>query len=249
MKYSLKKLFITMTLLILLLGYLFYNGYIHLNNPTLEEFPIRGIDVSAYQGNIEWDKVKNDGFKFVYIKATEGKDFTDSTFIVNWENAKKVNMKRGAYHFFTFGSHGTAQAAHFINVVPKEEDCLPPVVDVEFGGNSSKIPSKELLQKELRDYIYRIENHYNRKPILYVTYEAYEAYIMGDFEEYTIWIRDVIKFPYIKDNRSWSIWQYNNRGRVNGISAFVDLNVFNGKQIEFNKLINDTLLISVNQSN
>lgn len=237
MKYSIKILLVTIAFLILTVGYLLYNGYLCLNNPKSEKFPIAGIDISAYQGNIEWDKVKKDGFKFVYIKATEGKDFTDSTFAVNWENAKKAGIKRGAYHFFTFGSHGIEQAAHFINSVPKEEYCLPPVIDVEFGGNSSKIPSKELLQKELRDFIYQIENNYNQKPIVYVTHEAYEAYIMGDFEDYTIWIRDVTKFPYLKDNRSWSIWQYNNRGKVNGISEFVDLNVFNGNELEFDKLI------------
>jgi len=222
-------------IILLLGGYLLYGGYICLNNPKTEQFPISGIDVSGYQGNIDWDKVKDDGFKFAYIKATEGKDFTDSEFAVNWGNAKKAGIKRGAYHFFTFGSRGIEQAAHFISVVPNEENCLPPVIDVEFGGNSSKISSKEILQKELRDFIYQIEKNYNRKPILYVTHEAYEAYIMGDFEDYSIWIRDVIKFPRIKDNRNWSIWQYNNRGRVNGISEFVDLNVFNGDGLDFDK--------------
>ena len=237
MKSLFKKLLIASTFLVIISGYLLYNGYLALNNPKLEKFPVKGIDVSTYQDNIEWDKISSEGIKFAYIKATEGKDFTDNLFATNWENAKRVGIRRGAYHFFTFGSHGIEQAEHFIKVVPNEIDSLPPVIDIEFDGNSSKTPSKELLRKELRDFIYQIESNYNRKPILYVTYEAYEAYIMGDFAEYSIWIRDVIKFPKLKDNREWLFWQYNNRGRVNGISEFVDLNVFNGNELEFDKMI------------
>ena len=237
MKRFLKPLLLAIIFLTLCIGYLLYDGYICLNSPEADKFPIAGIDVSAYQGNIEWDKVKSGGFKFAYIKATEGKDFKDSNFAVNWESAKRAGIKRGAYHFFTFGSNGTEQAENFMNAVPNEEDCLPPVIDVEFGGNSSKIPNKVLLQKELRNFIYQLESNYKRRPILYVTYDSYEKYIMGDFDDYTIWIRDIIQFPKIKDNRNWLFWQYNNRGRINGISTFVDINVFNGNEAELEKLL------------
>ena len=237
MKSLFKKLLIASTFLAIIPGYLLYNGYIAFNNPKAEKFPVKGIDVSAYQDNIEWEEVRNDGIKFAYIKATEGKDFSDNMFAVNWENAKRAGIRRGAYHFFTFGSLGTEQAEHFVKVVPNEIDSLPPVIDIEFDGNSSKIPGKELLRKELRDFIYQIESNYNRKPILYVTYAAYEAYLMGDFEDFSIWIRDVVKFPKLKDNREWLFWQYNNRGRVKGISEFVDLNVYNGNELGFDELI------------
>jgi lysozyme len=237
MKYVVKSFIVVMMSLASLTIYSLYYGYISFNNPDPDQFPIRGIDVSAYQDKIEWDKVKDANINFAYIKATEGKDFEDSTFVKNWTEAKKFGVKRGAYHFYTFGSNGLEQANHFIAVVPKEKDCLPPVIDIEFGGNSNKIPDRKALQKELREYIRQVSAYYQQKPILYVTGESYEKYIMGSFDECDIWIRDIVQRPKINGHRNWALWQYNNHGRVNGVNGAVDLNVFSGDKLEFEKWI------------
>ncbi|OPZ84451.1 MAG: Lysozyme M1 precursor [Firmicutes bacterium ADurb.Bin419] len=218
------------TCIIVVPGFLLYNGYIWFNNPSNEEFPYRGLDVSNHQGVIDWRKVESQNFSFVYIKATEGKDYIDKFFKDNWINSKQAGLRTGAYHFFTFGSKGIEQAMNFINIVPNDNDSLPPVIDVEFGGNSKDIPDREQLKNELKVFIEQIQSNYNRIPIIYVTYEAYSMYIQDDFKECKIWIRDIFKYPQLKDNREWAIWQYCNRGRVEGIDGFVDLNVFSNEE-------------------
>jgi lysozyme len=218
-------------------SYLVYNGYIWLNNPSINKFSIRGIDISVHQKEIDWKEVQKNNFQFVFIKATEGMDFKDTYFQENWINAGNIGLKRGAYHFLTFRSSGKDQAKNFIDSVPKEDDCLPPVIDIEFGGNSKAIPARDKFKKELSDFITIIEDYYKKKPIFYVTYEAYDKYITGDYEDYKIWIRDIIKYPGMKDNREWIFWQYSSRGRVKGFSTFVDLNVFKGEMKDFEKLL------------
>lgn len=214
------------------LGYLLYQGYIWFNNPSLKEFPVRGIDVSAHQGEINWDMVNEHKFSFVFIKATEGKDFKDKKFIQNCDNAKKIGLKTGAYHFFTFSSSGLEQARNFIATVPKDETSLPPVIDIEFSGNSKKILQKDEFVKELKNYIMEVKKYYGKEPILYVLHNSYAKYIEGGFEDNKIWIRDILKYPKLKDNRNWTLWQYSDRGRVKGITGFVDMNIYRYKNLE-----------------
>lgn len=235
---NLKKLILLITITLMLIpSYLFYNGYLRFNNPDLKKYQVRGIDVSNHQGVINWDKVKEQGYEFAFIKATEGMDFKDAFFDDNWKNTKAVGISRGAYHFFTFGSSGLDQAKILIATVPAVKDMLPIVIDIELGGNSKKLPTKDKFKNELTDFINEIEIVYKHKPILYLTYESYNKYIKGDFEEYRIWIRDVFMFPKFKDGQNWILWQYCNRGRVKGIKGFVDLNTFKGSSEEFNKML------------
>lgn len=216
----------------LLMGYLEYNGYIWHTSVFTSKFTVRGIDVSHWQGDIDWEEVKGGNYKFAFIKATEGTTFVDNRYQENWDNSRKAGVLRGAYHYLTIGSSGEEQARNFIRVVPVEDNALPPVIDIEVGG----IP-KEVFQKELWDFIKLIEENYNQKPILYVVYPLYNEYIKGDFKEYKIWIRDIIKYPNLSDNRDWTFWQYCNRGRIKGIDTYVDLNVFIENEDELMELL------------
>lgn len=125
---------------------------------------------------------------------------------------------------------GDKQAENFINIVPVENYCLPPVVDLEFGGNSEYRPDKYEFMMEIKKFLNIIQKHYKKKPVLYVTYEFYKKYINNDFNDYKIWIRDLFKKP---DMINWLFWQYNCRGYVNGIKGFVDINIFNGNESDF----------------
>ena len=87
-------------LLLITLSLLYSNGYLRFNYPKISQYPVRGIDVSHHQGKIEWNKVKQENIHFVYIKATEGGDFKDLEFKRNWNEASKVGLLKGAYHFF-----------------------------------------------------------------------------------------------------------------------------------------------------
>jgi lysozyme len=217
--------------LIVIFGLLEYKGIIWHNSVFANKYKVKGIDVSHYQGEIDWSKVTTSyNFQFAYIKATEGRDYTDEFFNDNWVNAKANNLLVGAYHFFTTQSTGEQQAEHFINVVPNEEGLLPPVIDIEIDMNKNI----ETIEQELTTLSNQLEQHYKKRPILYVTYATFNRYISSRFEDHEIWIRDIVKYPTIKGKREWTFWQYNNRGRVKGIDAYVDINVFNGKREEFN---------------
>lgn len=198
------------------------------NRAVASRYPVRGIDVSNHQGNIDWREVASSGnVHFAYIKATEGADFQDAAFSANWKAAGQAGVVRGAYHYFKTGSTGSDQAANFLSVAPVEKGCLSPVVDIEEGGLQ-----KAQFNKELGDFVFAIEAQYGCKPILYVTYPLYNEYIKGGFSGCPIWIRDVFMPPTLSRDE-WLFWQYSDSGRIPGIDGAVDLDVFGGSEEEF----------------
>ena len=222
----------SLTLVALLLGYLLFIGKIRFNYPSKKEFPILGIDISNHQGKITWTELRKENISFVIIKATEGGDYKDPLFLENWRNSKKEGYKTGAYHFYRLCKDGKEQAKNFIETVPNSPDNLPPTIDLEFGGNCKTDKSKEQILKEVNDFLEAIETHYNKKPILYVTHEFYDEYLKNIFQDHPLWIRDIFRKPNLVGERDWIIWQFANRGHLDGIDMYVDLNVLNGQSIE-----------------
>lgn len=236
-----KKVIVPVIAVLLLAGavlaYLVYDGVLLLNNPSLEEYPVRGVDVSSYQGEIDWDVLAEHGIRFAFIKATEGSSHVDLYAQKNMREAGKTGLAVGCYHFFSYDSTGKAQAEHFISVVPKEAVALPPVADVEFyGDKENNPPEKSDVQRELTVFLETLEEHYGRKPVIYVTEKSYEMFLAGGFEEYDIWVRNVITAPALADERDWTFWQYTNRAVLSGYQGeekFIDLNVFAGTEKQF----------------
>lgn len=214
------------------LAFLEYQGVIWHNELFATNYEVKGVDVSHHQGEIDWRKVTDQkDLKFVFMKATEGHDFVDDRFKINWKEARKNGIRTGAYHFFSMRSSGEEQAQNFIRIVPKETDSLPPVIDLEIHLNHDR----HQVRRELHRLATELERHYGKKPILYVTYDTYDTYVKGDFKKFDIWIRDILKPPSLKDSRDWTFWQYSNRGRVRGIDTHVDLNVFSGDREEWKR--------------
>lgn len=202
------------------------------NKPSEAKYPVRGIDVSHHQGDIDWKRVKASGIHFAYIKATEGADFTDEKFAGNWKNSAEAGLVRGAYHFFTFGSPGQAQAVHFIARVPAESNALPPAIDLEFSGyNKDRRPAPEEFQRELSAFWDAIITHYHQSPVIYTTPDFQKQYLAAMPIE-RMWIREVLTTP----RESWTFWQFSPRGRLRGVPTFVDLNVFHGTPEDLAKL-------------
>ena len=148
-----------------LLFCLIWNGVILLNQPSQEQYPVRGVDVSSYQGEIDWDVLSSEGIQFAFIKATEGSGFTDPYFAVNYAQAQKTDLRIGAYHFFSYDSPGRIQAELFIQTVPKTEGMLPPVVDLEFYGDKREnLPEVQAARRELDILLEELEAHYEKSP-------------------------------------------------------------------------------------
>lgn len=237
-----KKIIISLTLFLAICAViaflLFWNAVIPLNCPSDKEYPVRGVDVSHYQGDIDWAALSSQDISFAFIKATEGSKSVDDRFDYNFENARKSGLAVGAYHFFSYDSAGSLQAENFINTVEPFEGMLPPVIDLEFYGDKYKNPpDKDKVKPNLDALISALEEHYGLKPIIYATEKSYKLYISGNYEQYDIWIRNVITKPRLSDNREWTFWQYTNRAKLEGYSGeekYIDVNVFNGSEDELN---------------
>jgi lysozyme len=204
-----------------------YQGFIRFNYPSLEDFPVQGVDVSHHQGRIDWAALKGRKVGFAYIKATEGATFRDSMFAANWLAASTAGVVPGAYHFFTLCRSGADQAANFLAALgPGSAGQLPPAVDLEFGGNCSRRPSKAQFETELRVFLERVEQGLGCRPLLYVTQDFYLPYVAGSFSGYP-WMRNIYREPVLAAGERWTLWQFANRGRLPGVRTFIDLNVFN----------------------
>lgn len=223
--------------LIALLAMLLYNGTILLNNPSRYTYPVRGVDVSSYQGEIDWPVLASQDIQFAFIKATEGSSFVDPYFKPNLTAAQQTSLRVGAYHFFSYDSSGKTQAENFIANVPATAAMLPPVVDLEFYGDKEKnLPVKEDVVRELASLLQELEAHYGKRPILYATDKSNRLYLAGEFDEYDLWIRNVVSTPSLAEGQTWTFWQYTNRERLagyHGKETFIDINVFHGSQAEF----------------
>lgn len=176
--------------------YALYQGIVRLNYPSRDDFPIQGIDISHHQKEIDWDRLKVSEIQFIFIKATEGGDFKDKRFQLNWRDARDRGFAVGAYHFFTFCSSGADQADNFISSVPLEKGTLPPVIDLEYGGNCQLTSGKQEVLREVEILASRLEKAYGRKPILYVTKEFYNDFLIDQMRENAIWIRDILVSPH-----------------------------------------------------
>lgn len=237
-----KKIIIISIVIIicLVLTILWYNGIIIFNYPSDKDYEIRGVDVSSYQGDIDWNILSKQGIKFAFIKATEGSSYVDEKFKINYENALKTDLKIGVYHFFSYDSEGNTQADNFIKNVPNKEGMLPPVVDIEFYGNKYiNVPNVTETQKQLQIMLAKLEQNYGKKPIIYATYKSYNLYIANKFKNNYIWIRDVYFKPKLKDNREWTFWQYSDKFILDGYigkEKRIDMNVFNGNMQKFEEM-------------
>lgn len=230
-------IFILSFFIILTLALLFLNKKIRPNLLIASRYDVTGIDVSHYQGTIDWKKMEQLDIDFAYIKATEGSSFVDENFSDNWENATDTNIFIGAYHFFSFESDGKTQAEHYIATVGDLEGKLVPVVDVEYYGDKKKqVLDKNKIRQELSNLLYTLECKYDRKPVIYTTYPAYHDFIKDAFEEYDLWIRNVYYSPSMDMKGKWIYWQYTDRAKLpgyNGREKYIDMNVYTGSMEEF----------------
>ena len=235
MKRAIQISLISLILLICLLTVLLYTGVIHFNNPSKEKYPIRGVDVSHYQGEIDWDRLSKEEICFAYIKATEGSQYKDEQFDRNWNKAQTTGLRIGAYHFFSLDSPGADQAENFCKTVVAVKNMLPPVVDVESYGNYKKPDelNKGKMLSELKDFLKNTEAYYGVMPIIYTT-EEWLPLLQEEFKDYDVWIRAVYGRP--ESSINWTFWQYSNRHVLPGYSGterYIDMNVYCGNEKEF----------------
>jgi len=198
-----------------------------------KDYAVHGVDVSRWQGEIDWHTLRSQGANFVYIKATDGGDHLDPMFKKNWRESHKAGLKRGAYHFFYWCRVASEQADWFIRNVPRVEGALPPVIDVEYNGQSKckhRLSRAKTLEK-MQVFMDRLEAHYGQRPIIYTAPDFYEDNLKGEFKNYPFWLRSVAAHPSKRyPGRDFLFWQYSGSGLSQGVNEKIDLNVFNGTE-------------------
>lgn len=201
-------------------------------------YEIHGVDISHYQGDIDWDDLRNamiEGcpIRFIMIKATEGSSRVDEKFNDNFYMAREYGYIRGAYHFWSNKSTAREQAYFFLKKVRLEDGDLPPVLDVEHKPKDQPV---EDFQRDILTWLHIVEDKYHVKPIIYTYYKFKEQYLNAPvFDDYPYWIAHyyVDKVEY---KGEWKFWQHTDVGRLPGIKGYVDFNIYNGSYYDLKKL-------------
>ena len=201
-------------------------------NPSISEYPVRGIDISAHNGEINFAVLKEQGVNFAYIKATEGTDFIDRRFVANAVGLRKAEIPTGAYHFFRFDTDGELQAWNFIRAIRGRNFELPPAIDLEEWGNDKSVATVHV-KTSLRDFLSVLRDE-GYSPIIYTNKDGYNRFLKRDLIEYPIWICSFSDPP--GDPERWHIWQFSHRGTLDGISGYVDLNTIKPSSPLFEKI-------------
>lgn len=197
---------------------------------TPRSYPIHGIDISRWQGEIDWPQARRSGVTFAFIKATEGGDVADPKFKSYWQGARSAGVRRGAYHYFYFCRPAAEQARWFIKHVPRDASALPHVLDMEWNPRSPTCrikPDGAKVRAEAIRFVDIIEAHYGRRPVIYTTVDFYRETGIGKLGNQEFWLRSVAGHPsQVYPGADWTFWQYSGTGLVPGIDGQVDLNVF-----------------------
>ena len=202
----------------------------------------KGIDVSHYQGKIQWPRVASAGYTFAFGKATESTTYTDPTYTTNRTGAESAGLSFGAYHFGRPGGSGDAgiianaiaQADYFLDVAQPQAGELPPVLDLETKGSLAVAG----LQKWARAWLDHVAARTGVEALVYASPSFWRS-ALGDTLDvaqagYPLWIAHwtTNASPLVPAEswagRNWSFWQHSSHGKVTGIAPQVDLDRFRG---------------------
>ena len=184
---------------------------------------IFGIDISHYQGHINWNKVDKSKhtIQYVFIRSSMGSYAKDKKYHRNWKKAKKHNLIRGAYHYYRPDENSTQQFENFKSTVKLSKGDLPPVLDVEVESKKGRA----YLRKGVKNWLKLAEEHYGVKPIIYTGSNFYKHVLKGHVDGYTLWIADYNGKP---GGVNWRFHQFTDKVSIKGISHPVDGNNYKG---------------------
>ena len=208
-----------------------------------------GIDVSNWQGNIDWDQVKANGYSYAWAKSTEGMTYTDPMFFTNMENGLNANVVMGAYHFARPDNNTPQEdAANFLNVASAYigNGFLPPVLDLEnpYSGGQAILLTDMFTSEELsnwaQEWMIEVETQTGITPYIYIN-GNYANYLNSSLTEYGLWFAQPDENLSPPTNigawEDWKFKQFSWWGEIPGIQGDVDLNIFNGTPQDFNTVI------------
>ncbi|WP_051750575.1 GH25 family lysozyme [Phycicoccus jejuensis] len=212
--------------LVVAAGWAGYRWVLPHHRPDLAAGERYGIDVSAHQGDVDWEAVAADGIDAAYLKSSEGATFEDPRFAANWAGAREAGLEVGAYHFFTLCKDGPEQAENLLarlREVGADDTALPPVLDLELSGNCSARPPRGVVDQRLTDLVEAVERGTGRRVVLYALDDWTSRYpLPEDLRDRDRWERRLLLRP---STDGWAWWQVSSRASVAGIDGPVDLDV------------------------
>ncbi len=196
--------------------------------PSCGGATVKGIDVSYYQGTVQWRRVRKAGVVFSFVRVSDGATLADPRFAANWRDAKAAGVLRGAYQYFRPNENPEAQADLLIAALKKDRGDLPPVLDIETSGGVKPAVLAERAQRWLE----RVRDALHVEPIVYTAPLLWRdlAGSGREFGKQPLWVAHytdgcpLVPAPWT----AWHFWQYSDRGEVHGIDTPVDLNLFAG---------------------
>jgi len=191
---------------------------------------LRGIDVSHFQGNVNWDEVKAGGMHFGIAKATQGMTYVDPEFANNWKGIMDNGLYRGCYHFYVAADDPIKQAENFVNTIKElGQHHLPPALDLE-GGDIGGLDVSQYQANVLKWLTY-VEKELNIQPMIYTNGPFGNEYLDNkEFSKYKLWIAEYgskeAHVPKIWEDKSWSGWQFTSHDQLKGVNGSVDESKF-----------------------
>ncbi|MCB1049242.1 MAG: hypothetical protein KDC71_01495 [Acidobacteria bacterium] len=201
--------------------------------PTSGE--ILGIDVSHHDGPVDWGQVRQSGYHFAYVKATQGDDWVDPLFKTNFDGLKQAGLFRGAYHFFMVDDTGAEQARNFLTAVLHEPGDLAPVVDIETWHEN---PQPDVAE-ELRVFLDEVYAATGKKAVIYTNPRFWDTYLKEKFTDHPLWVAEYeVENPQVPTGwQTWTLWQYTENGTISGVGTEVDISRYNGDAQTFQAMI------------
>ncbi|TMP26443.1 hypothetical protein CWB99_19260 [Pseudoalteromonas rubra] len=192
----------------------------YLSNPSAKA--VLGIDVSHYQGVVDWQQVAQTGVQFVYIKATDGITYRDPEFYSHLKGAQAAGLQTGAYHFFEPDDDPIKQADNFMTTVQGLELTLMPMLDVEITSNRSS----QQISSGVAKFIAAVEQRTGCQTILYSYGDYWQQNLSAQFAGQPFWLADYAASPSVPEQaQAWWLWQYSDSARVPGVKTQVDMDV------------------------
>jgi lysozyme len=189
---------------------------------------VQGVDVSEFQGTINWTQVHASGRAFAIARVSDGTGHPDATFSGNWSGIKAAGMIRGVYQFFRASQNPTQQANLLLNAIGAlGANDLAPVADVEVSDGVSG----SQLVANLATWISVVKTATGREPMIYSAPGFWNGLPnTGQFSNVVLWVANwQVNCPDTPTPwGGWTFWQYTDSGSVPGISGNVDLDEFNG---------------------
>ena len=223
--------------LVVLLGAYAVWHYILPHSVTVDRFryPVAGIDVSKHNGTIDFDKVRDDDYQFVFIKASEGMTYRDDAFERNYRGAREAGLKVGAYHFFRKNRTGAQQADNLLQAIQGKHLDLPLVIDLEDDWGNGATVNRSMALERVMDMI-DILNRKGYQVMVYTNLDGYNKYYKNMLGEHDLWLCSFTS-PDLLPHLPHRIQQFSHEGTVNGIDGDVDLNVFRGTRKQWQEYL------------